>query len=130
MVKNYMVAIEELLAIEVIRRGKILNGTDSSATRIIIEKMCINVCGGRWEFGTYFFLENEINVYLNFDDVNTQEKIAEKFTFSKGQVEDFVFKYIGNENISIDKPLEKKVINPVKKTKKKEILAVEQMSLF
>lgn len=134
-VKDVMVAIEELLATQVIKRGKILNGTDSSATRIIIEKLCINCCGGRWEFGTYFFIDEQINVYLNFDDIHTGEKVIKKYTFSKNQVEDFVFKYIGNKGSEIENLIDKKVESKacekvVKKTKKKESNKAEQMSLF
>ena len=132
-IKDSNVAIEELLATQVIRRGRLLSGTDSSATRIVIEKMCINCCGGRWEFGTYFFLDDGINVYLKFDDISTGEQVLEKFNFSKSEVEDFVFKYIGNENIKLEEVVEvKEEIKKVEKkiSRKSKDNNLVQMSLF
>lgn len=128
MVKNYMVAIEELLAKEVIRRGKLLSGTDIGATRIVIEKICSACCGGKWEFGTYFFIDDQINVYLNFDDISTNEKVAEKYTFTKRQIEDFVFKYI--DNIPERKVIQDEYLEKPKKVKKQSNSQIEQISLF
>ncbi|WP_297438972.1 hypothetical protein [uncultured Clostridium sp.] len=132
-IKDSNVAIEELLATQVIRRGRLLSGTDSSVARIVIEKMCINCCGGRWEFGTYFFLDDGINVYLKFDDISTGEQVLEKFNFSKSEVEDFVFKYIGNENIKLEEVVEvKEEIKKVEKkiSRKSKDNNLVQMSLF
>ncbi|MGL4760934.1 MAG: hypothetical protein ACRC6T_01640 [Sarcina sp.] len=130
--EQFKVAIEEFLAYEVIRRGKLLNGTDSSAVRIVIEKMCASCCGGRWDFGTYFFIDDSIRVYFRFEDSVAGQKEVAKHIFSKSEIEDFVFKYLGDElkEIIIETKTEniktKKTISKIK-NKTQE---VEQMSLF
>lgn len=133
-IEQIKIAIEEFLAYEVIRRGKLLNGTDSSAVRIVIEKMCVNCCGGKWDFGTYFFIDDSIRVYFRFKDSQTEKKEVSKHIFSKEEVEEFVFKYLGNELENIDIPTKAHEIKPkktVKKnSKKQEDDGLEQMSLF
>lgn len=132
--EQFKIEIEEFLAHEVIRRGKLLSGTDSSAVRIVIEKMCINCCGGKWDFGTYFFIDDSIRVYLKFEDTENEVKQVSKHIFSKTEVEDFVFKYLGDElkDIAIDTKIEEAKIKKVDKpkSKKKKDEGLEQMSLF
>ncbi|WP_297522772.1 hypothetical protein [uncultured Clostridium sp.] len=131
--EQFKIAIEEFLAYEVIRRGKLLSGTDSSAVRIIIEKMCMNCCGGTWDFGTYFFIDESIRVYFRFTDKQNNIKEVAKYIFSKSEIEDFVFKYLGNELNIIKRDARSEDIIPEKnivKTKKKKEIEIEQMSLF
>lgn len=132
--EQFKIEIEEFLAHEVIRRGKLLSGTDSSAVRIVIEKMCINCCGGKWDFGTYFFIDDSIRVYLKFEDTENEVKQVSKHIFSKTEVEDFVFKYLGDElkDIEIATKIEESKIKKVDKlkSKKKKDEGLEQMSLF
>ncbi|MGL4453698.1 MAG: hypothetical protein ACRCTZ_21275 [Sarcina sp.] len=132
--EQFKIAIEEFLAYEVIRRGKLLSGTDSSAVRIVIEKMCTNCCGGKWDFGTYFFIDDSIRVYFRFEDREKEQREVSKYIFSKAEVEDFVFKYLGNELKDIAIATKVEELKPEKvikeKSKKKKDEGLEQMSLF
>lgn len=133
-IEQIKIAIEEFLVYEVIKRGKLLNGTDRGAVRIVIEKMCVNCCGGKWDFGTYFFIDDSIRVYFRFKDSQTGEKEVSKHIFSKEEVEEFVFKYLDNEledlklSAKVEEIKSKKVAK--KKSKKQEDDGLEQMSLF
>ena len=133
-IEQIKIAIEEFLAYEVIKRGKLLSGTDSSAVRIVIEKMCVNCCGGKWDFGTYFFIDDSIRVYFRFKDSQTGEKEVSKHIFSKEEVEEFVFKYLDNELEDLKLSAKVEEIKPKKvakkKSKKQEDDGLEQMSLF
>ncbi|MGL4740892.1 MAG: hypothetical protein ACRC41_08810, partial [Sarcina sp.] len=84
--EQFRVAIEEFIAAEVIKRGKLLSGTDSSAVRIVIEKMCSVCCGGRWSFGSYFFIDDSVRIYFRY--INEEENIREisKHIYSKSEI--------------------------------------------
>ena len=133
-IEQIKIAIEEFLVYEVIKRGKLLNGTDRGAVRIVIEKMCVNCCGGKWDFGTYFFIDDSIRVYFRFKDSQTGEKEVSKHIFSKEEVEEFVFKYLDNELEDLKLSAKVEEIKPKKvakkKSKKQEDDGLEQMSLF
>lgn len=133
-IEQIKIAIEEFLVYEVIKRGKLLNGTDRGAVRIVIEKMCVNCCGGKWDFGTYFFIDDSIRVYFRFKDSQTGEKEVSKHIFSKEEVEEFVFKYLESELGSLVESTKVEEVKPKKtvkkKSKKKEDDGLEQMSLF
>lgn len=131
--EQFKIAIEEFIVSEVIKRGKLLSGTDSGAIRLVIEKMCTVCCGGRWEFGSYFFIDDSVRVYFRY--INEEEDIREvsKHIYSKREIEDLVFKYIENEDIfKYEKEEKETQVNKTAKTSKKLIKKdqVEQMSLF
>ena len=137
-IEQKIIAIEEFLASEVIKRGKLLkDGADLNAVRIIIDKMCMNCCGGKWEFGTYFFIDETIRVYFKFIDEDNNIRDFSKHIFSKSEVEDFVYTYMENGDLNFSKLSENtKAKDEVKKEltkktkKKKEENLNEQMSLF
>lgn len=122
------VAIEEFLASEVIKRGKLLSGTTD--IKLVVEKLCINGCGGRWDFGSYFFIDDAINVYFKFIDEVSGIRDISKHNFSKGEVAQFVYKYMENGNDFNILEKENKVEDVKIKKKKVKQEKNEQISLF
>lgn len=122
------VAIEEFLASEVIKRGKLLSGTTD--IKLVVEKLCINGCGGRWDFGSYFFIDDAINVYFKFIDEMSGIRDISKHNFSKGEVAQFVYKYMENGNDFNILEKENKVEDVKIKKKKVKQEKNEQISLF
>lgn len=123
------IAIEEFLASEIIKRGKLLS--HSTDVKLVVEKLCINGCGGRWDFGSYFFIDDTINIYFKFIDEASGIRDISKHNFSKSQVTEFVYKYMENGNdFSILEKQEK--VEPIKAKAKKKVKEEknEQISLF